>query len=80
MEKVKYYLIFTDDENIAGYIEDNSMEGYLTIEDDRIHFESKDYTLDLDNANIEEDENDNIIVSTGSTYYTFSLNDLESLE
>ena len=81
MEKVKYYLIFTDDEDIAYYVEDNSIEGYLTIDDDgHVHFESDDYTLDLDEADIKEDENDNIIVSTGSTYYTFSLNDLESLE
>ena len=80
MEKVKYYLIFTDDEDIAYYVEDNSIEGYLSIDDRHVHFESNDYTLDLDEAEVEEDEEDNIVVSTGSTYYTFSLNDIESLE
>lgn len=81
MEQVKYYLIFTDDEDIAYYVEDNSIEGYLSIDDRHVHFESDDYTLDLllDEVDIEED-GDDIIVSTGSTYYTFSLNDIESLE
>ena len=80
MEKAKYYLFFTDDEDIAYYVEDNSIEGYLSIDDGHIHFEADDYTLDLDDANIEEDDDDNITVSTGSTYYTFSLHDIESIE
>lgn len=79
MEKAKYYLVFTDDEDIAYYVEDNSIEGYLSIDDGHIHFEADDYALDLDDADIEEDD-DNITVSTGATYYTFSLHDIESLE
>lgn len=80
MEKAKYYLVFTDDEDIAYYVEDNSIEGYLSIDDGHIHFEADDYTLDLDDADIEEEDDDNITVSTGSTYYTFSLHDIESIE
>lgn len=80
MEKAKYYLVFTDDEDIAYYVEDNSIEGYLSIDDGHIHFEADDYTLDLDDADVDEDDDDNITVSTGSTYYTFSLHDIESIE
>ena len=80
MEATKYYLIFSDDEDIADYIEDNSIEGFLTIEDDHISFNADNFNIDLDNVDIEEDENNNIIISTGYSYYTFSLNDIESLE
>lgn len=78
----KYYLIFTDDEDIAYYVEDNSIEGRLTIieEPQHVHFESDDYILDVDHADISKDEDDNIIVYADGYYYTFSVNDIESLE
>lgn len=76
----KYYLIFTDDEDIAYYVEENSMEGKLTVEQQHVHFEAADYILDVDHADISKDEDDNIIVCADGYYYTFSANDIESIE
>lgn len=80
MEKEKYYLIYTDDESIEYYVEDNSIEGYLAIDGNDVRFEADDYLLEINNADIDRDEDDNIIVNTGMNYYTFSENDIESIE
>lgn len=80
MEKEKYYLIYTDDESIEYYVEDNSIEGYLTIDGNNVRFEADDYLLEINNADIDRDEDDNIIVDTGMNYYTFSENNIESIE
>lgn len=76
----KYYLIFTDDEDIAYYVEDNSIEGKLTIEQQHVHFEADDYILDVNDADIIEDEDGNIVVQSDDYYYTFSINDIENFE
>lgn len=76
----KYYLIFTDDDDIAYYVEDNSIEGKLTIEQQHVHFEADDYILDVNDADIIEDEDGNIVVQADGYYYTFSINDIENFE
>ena len=78
MLKGKYFLIFTDNESLSHYIEENSIEGYLTIESDHLHFESDDYIIDEDDVDVIKGD-ERITVYTNSCYYTFSLSNIEEL-